>query len=181
MCDLSALRAAAQSSEKVEIDSKTLLELLDAAETVTVEVVKKKRGPRDPRAHTQEDEDCAKWLFEELLRSKPDASPVNIPAWANHVRIMRERDGRTHKQIASLFRWARWHSFWFRNVRCPETLRKQWERLTDDRSDQAAKRPAAAPGQKFNFAGADRSGDQAAQSAFMERHAIEAPVEDVPL
>jgi hypothetical protein len=145
-----------------------------------VEVVKKKRGPRDARAHTQEDEDCARWLFEELLRSKPDASPVKISAWANHVRLMRERDGRTHKQVASLFRWARWHSFWFKNIRCPETLRRQWDRLTDDRRDEAGKRPAAL-GRKFNFEGADRSGDQAVQAAFMQRHAIGAPVEDIPL
>jgi hypothetical protein len=181
MCDLSALRVAAQSSEKVEVDSKTLLELLDAAETVTVEVVKKKRGPRDPRAHTQEDEDCANWLFEEHQRRKPDALVPNIAAWADHVRLMRERDGRTHKQICGLFRWAQWHSFWHLNIRSPDKLRKQWDRLADERKAEGEQRPGAAPSQKFNFAGADRSGDQAAQSAFMERHAIEAPVEDVPL
>jgi hypothetical protein len=183
MRDLSTMRQIAESGQPVTLDAETFLKLLDAAETITVAppTEKRKRGPRDPRPHTREDEDCANWLFAELQRRKPDAAAPNIAAWADHVRLMRERDGRTHKQIAGLFRWAQWHSFWHKNIRCPEKLRKQWDRLTDDRKDEAEQKPAAMPGQKFNFADADRSSDQETQAAFMQRHSIEIPGEDVPL
>lgn len=183
MRDYATLRQMAQSMPAVMVDSGTLLELLDAAESITVVLPResKKRGPRDPRPHAQEDEDCANWLFSELQKRKPDAAAPNIAAWADHVRLMRERDGRTHKQIAGLFRWSQGHSFWHLNIRSPDKLRKQWDRLMDERKAEAAPKPGATPGQKFNFADADRSGDQALQADFMQRHSIEVPAEDVPL
>jgi hypothetical protein len=174
---------AAQSLPAVMVDSATLLELLDAAESIIVAMPSepKKRGLRDPRPHSKEDEDCANWLFAELQRRKPDAAAPNIAVWADHVRLMRERDGRTHRQIGGLFRWAQGNTFWCRNIRSPDKLRKQWDRLVDERLAEGAPKAGAAAGQKFNFTGADRSSDQAAQSDFMERHTIEAPAEDVPL
>jgi hypothetical protein len=165
------------------VDSATLLELLDAAESIIVVIPSepKKRGPRDPRAHSKEDLDCANWLFAELQRRKPDVRKPNIEAWADDVRLMRERDKRTHRQICELFRWAQADSFWFVNIRCPGKLREKWDQLDDARTAGGAPKPGAAPGQKFNFADADRSGDEATQAAFMQRHSIEIPGEDVPL
>jgi hypothetical protein len=183
MRDLSTMRQIAESGQPVTLDPETFLKLLDAAETITVpaQTEKRKRGPRDPRPHTREDEDCANWLFAELQRRKPDAAAPSIASWADHVRLMRERDGRTHKQIAGLFRWAQGHSFWRLNIRSPDKLRKQWDRLADERLAEGAPKPGAASGQKFNFADADRSSDEATQAAFMQRHSIEIPGEDVPL
>jgi hypothetical protein len=183
MRDLSTMRQIAESGQPVTLDAETFLKLLDAAETITVAppAEKRKRGPRDPRPHIKEDEDCANWLFAELQRRKPDAAAPNIAAWADHVRLMRERDGRTHKQIAGLFRWAQGHSFWHLNIRSPDKLRKQWDRLADERLAEGTPKPGAAAGQKFNFAGADRSSDQLQQDDFMQRNAIEIPAEDVPL
>jgi hypothetical protein len=181
MCDLSKLRELAEAGQDVTLDAVTFLELLAGREVITIKVEKKKRGPRDPRPHTPEDEKCAQWLFERLQERQPDVATPNLAAWADHVRLMRERDGRTHKQIAALFRWAQGDSFWCRNIRCPEKLRKQWDRLADERAAEGAPKAGAAQGQKFNFAGADRSSDQAAQSALMKRRGIEAPPGDVPL
>jgi hypothetical protein len=183
MHSLSALRELTKTHLEILVDSETLIKLLDAAESITVVLPKeeKKRGPRDPRPHTKEDEKCAQWLFAQLQQRQPDVAAPNIAAWADHVRLMRERDGRTHKQICGLFRWAQGHSFWRVNIRSPEKLRKQWDRLVDERQTGGASRPVAAPGQKFNFAEADRSGDEATQAAFMSRHAIEIPAEDEPL
>lgn len=183
MRDYATLRQMAQSMPSVTLDSAQLIKLLDAAESITVVLPgeSKKRGPRDPRPHTQEDEDCANWLFAELQKRKPDAAAPSIAAWSDHVRLMRERDGRTHKQIAGLFRWAQGHSFWHLNIRSPDKLRKQWDRLTDERHAEGAPKQGTAPSEKFNFSGTDRSSDQETQAAFMERHAIEIPAEDVPL
>jgi len=185
MCDLSKLRELAQSSEKVEIDSKTLLELLDAAQAkadiITVEVVKKKRGPRNPRPSSPDDEKCARWLFKVLRVTAPNAREPNFDTWSNDVRLMCERDARTHKDICELFLWAHKDPFWCTNILSPKTLREQWDRLTLQRDRGPGARQSQQAGQKFNFTGADRSGDQSAQDEFMQRHAIEVPTEDIPL
>lgn len=182
MCDLSKLhelRQQAEAGEPVTLDAATFLELLAGREVITVKVEKKKRGPRDPRPHTPEDEACARWLFERLQERQLDVAEPNFASWADHVRLMRERDGRTHRQIAALFRWAQGHTFWRTNIRCPEKLRKQWDRLVDVRQSEAEPKQGTQAGQKFNFAGADRSCDQATQAAFMARHNIATPVEEV--
>jgi hypothetical protein len=181
MCDLSKLRELAEAGQDVTLDPATFLELLAGREVITIKVEKKKRGPRDPRPYSKEDEEYARWMFERLQERQPDVAPPNFAAWADHVRLMRERDGRTHKQIGGLFRWAQGNSFWCRNIRSPEKLRKQWDRLVDERMAEGEPKASAAQGQKFNFAGADRSSDQAAQSALMKRRGIEPPAEDVPL
>jgi hypothetical protein len=182
--DYSTLREQAQSAPEVMVDSETLLKLLDAAETIVVAPAaeRRKRGPRDPRPHTQEDEDCARWMFERLQERQPDVAQPNFASWADHVRLMRERDGRTHRQIGGLFRWAQGNTFWCRNIRSPDKLRKQWDRLTDERRaelEQLEQPAGGRPNGKINFAGADRSGDQATQDAFMQRHGIEVPTEEV--
>jgi hypothetical protein len=50
---------------------------------------------------------------------------------------MRERDGRTHKEIAALFKWACNDAFWQGNVLCPATLRDKWTQLEIKRNKQA--------------------------------------------
>ncbi|RFS80612.1 replication protein [Leclercia adecarboxylata] len=87
---------------------------------------------------TSEDLRCAEWLFSEVLRIAPSARQPNWAAWANDVRLMREREKRTHKEIAQLFKWACNDSFWQGNVLCPSTLREKWTQLDIKRNKQAA-------------------------------------------
>ena len=85
-----------------------------------------------------EDLRCAEWLFSEVLRIAPSAKQPTWASWANDIRLMRERDGRTHKEIAQLFKWACNDSFWQGNVLCPSTLRDKWTQLDIKRNKQTA-------------------------------------------
>lgn len=124
MLDRATLRQMAQTLPTVTIESAQLLELLDAAERAP-----KAKAPREPREIDPEDDRCARWLFSVLLQTVPKAKQPNYPAWAGDVRLMRERDGRTHKEICSLFAWARSDSFWRLNILCPRKLREKWDQL----------------------------------------------------
>lgn len=59
-----------------------------------------------------EDLRCAEWLFTMLQSISPSAKKPNYAAWANDIRLMRERDDRTHYEIAALFKWACNDKFW---------------------------------------------------------------------
>ncbi|MFH2476649.1 replication protein [Citrobacter freundii] len=87
---------------------------------------------------TSEDLRCAEWLFSEVQRIAPSAKQPTWAGWANDIRLMRERDGRTHKEIAQLFKWACNDNFWQGNVLCPSTLREKWTQLDIKRNKQAA-------------------------------------------
>ncbi len=141
MCDLSALRRLAQEAAEVTIDSETLLKLLDAAESIPVRLVPT-RTKREPRPGTEQDEECARWMFGVLQAVNPTAKTPNFTTWARDVRLMRECDERTHKEICGLFRWAQNNSFWCANILSPVKLRKQWDTLAmQRRRDEAPKQP----------------------------------------
>ncbi|EQB98774.1 phage replication protein [Photorhabdus temperata subsp. temperata M1021] len=42
---------------------------------------------------------------------------------------MRECDGRTHREICELFKWANTDSFWYANIQSPRKLREKWDDL----------------------------------------------------
>jgi hypothetical protein len=87
------------------------------------------RGPRKP-AYTPEDLETAKAIWEDIRAMQPDRKPPSLDKWANDVRLMRERDGRTHQEILALFRKANRDEFWRLNILSPAKLREQWDRLT---------------------------------------------------
>ncbi|MEY0596002.1 helix-turn-helix domain-containing protein [Providencia manganoxydans] len=84
---------------------------------------------------TADDLKCAEWLFnrkrevfQELGLKAPKAP--NFTDWANDVRLMREIDGHSHKEICQFYKRVTLDDFWKRNVQCPRTLRSQWDDLT---------------------------------------------------
>lgn len=83
---------------------------------------------------TQDDLTAAEYIHGKVLVVNPTTKTPNWPRWANEIRLMREQDGRTHHEICSLFKWANLDPFWSANVLCPETLRKQWDKLTAKRA-----------------------------------------------
>ncbi|MGL5597935.1 MAG: hypothetical protein ACRDDA_07395 [Aeromonas sp.] len=78
---------------------------------------------------TQDDLTCAKYIHGKVLVVNPTAKSPNWSRWANEIRLMRSQDLRTHHEICSLFKWANLDPFWSANVLCPQTLRKQWDKL----------------------------------------------------
>jgi hypothetical protein len=142
MRDLSTLNALleqARSAPEVTVKSEILLKLLDPVMIVTIDAPKK-RAKREKAPVNPDDERCARWLFEVLRRTAPRAKEPNFAAWANDVRLMREQDERTHKEICELFLWAHKDAFWCTNILSPKTLREQWDRL-DLQRDRAPKAP----------------------------------------
>lgn len=82
---------------------------------------------------TQEDLTCAEYIHAKVLMVNPTVKSPNWPDWANQIRLMREQDQRTHREICELFKWANQDGFWALNVLCPKSLRKQWDKLTAKR------------------------------------------------
>lgn len=85
---------------------------------------------RKPVKFSENDLTTAKWIFGLLQKMNPSIRPINFESWANEVRLMREVDKRSHKEICELFKFANQHDFWSTNILSPKNLRKHWVRLT---------------------------------------------------
>lgn len=70
----------------------------------------------------------------DALAGTPGKHPLE--KWANTIRLMCERDQRNHREICDLFKWANQDGFWRDNVLSPDTLRKQWQKLTIKRNSE---------------------------------------------
>lgn len=99
---------------------------------------------------TSEDLRCAEWLFTMVQSISPSAKKPNFAGWANDIRLMRERDDRTHYEIAALFKWACNDKFWKGNVLCPATLRDKWTQLDIKRNKQQTGEEPGKPDLDFN-------------------------------
>ena len=97
-----------------------------------------------------EDLRCAEWLFTMVQSISPSAKKPNYAAWSNDIRLMRERDDRTHYEIAALFKWACNDKFWKGNVLCPATLRDKWTQLDIKRNKQQTGEDPGKPDLDFN-------------------------------
>lgn len=80
-----------------------------------------------------EDLRAAEWMFDVIKSIEPSARKPNFAGWANDIRLMREKDGRDHRDMCSLFRWASQDVFWSGNVLCPAKLRDKWSQLSIQR------------------------------------------------
>lgn len=92
--------------------------------------------PSGAKWGTAEDLQCAEWIFARVKTTNPTVKQPNLKDWANTIRLMREIDGRTHREIAKLFQLANRNSFWFKNILCPSKLRSKWDELTLKLGDQ---------------------------------------------
>lgn len=75
-------------------------------------------------------------FFQLIQALNPKHKTPNFKAWANDIRLMRERDGRTLDEIRELFQWANDDPFWKTNILSPATLRKQWDKLVIQRNNR---------------------------------------------
>lgn len=95
--------------------------------------------PKGDKWGTADDLRAAEWMFDVVKSIEPSAKKPSFAGWANDIRLMREKDGRDHRDMCSLFRWASQDSFWCGNVLCPAKLREKWTQL-------AIKRDKGKPG-----------------------------------
>ena len=83
---------------------------------------------------------AAEWILGLIRKLNPSFKEPTIESWANDIRLMRERDNRTHKDICELFKWANQDKFWSVNILSPSKLRDKWDQLSMKR-DAAKKTP----------------------------------------
>jgi hypothetical protein len=77
-------------------------------------------------SHAPEDEHLALEMFEAIKAITPDLPvKVDIGAWANTIRLMREQDKLSIPFIREVFTWANKDSQWRPIIISPDTLRKQ--------------------------------------------------------
>ena len=77
---------------------------------------------------------AAEWIFHLIRKLNPSFREPKFESWANDIRLMRERDNRTHKDICELFQWANQDRFWSVNILSPATLRAKWDQLSMKRN-----------------------------------------------
>lgn len=104
--------------------------------------------PKGDKWGTAADLQCAEWILALRDMVKPSLTKPNLTTWANDIRMLRQLDGHTHREICELFKWAARDSFWHKNILSPAKLRKQWDTLTAHREDGSRKQRAdASPGE----------------------------------
>ena len=79
--------------------------------------------------YTDDDLMAANWIFGLIKNLSPNVKTPDFASWANEIRLMRERDGRSHKDICELFKWANQNEFWASNILSPAKLREKWDQL----------------------------------------------------
>lgn len=72
----------------------------------------------------------SKYMAVRLLDIMPKMKTPNFEKWANEIRLMRDRDNRTEKEIKAVFDWANNDNFWKTNILSSAKLRKQFDRLS---------------------------------------------------
>lgn len=94
----------------------------------------KEKNVTDPTTRTSthlqgEDERLAKWMLGKIRELNPKHRDPSWRTWLTDLRLLRERDLRSHREIAALFAWANADPFWRLNILSPAKLRKQWDAL----------------------------------------------------
>lgn len=79
---------------------------------------------------------AAEWMFQRVLDLDDKFKQPNLEKWADEVRLMRERDGRTLTDICQTFGWANRHHFWKANIKSPGKLRQQFSTLLIQRNSE---------------------------------------------
>ena len=92
-------------------------------------VGKKKKPVKTKVKPTAEDIATAKFIWDVLLKMQPGRKEPNLQKWADHVRLMRQQDGREDAQIRKLFTAANADDFWRPNILSPAKLREKFDDL----------------------------------------------------
>ncbi len=90
--------------------------------------------PSGAKWGTAEDLKTAQWISTRVKVINPACKAPDMTSWSNTVRLMRQIDNRSHQDICALYDWASKHHLWQTNVLSPESLRKQWDKLTMQRN-----------------------------------------------
>lgn len=74
----------------------------------------------------------ALYLFTKIQQNNPehkDLTDYQKQKWADHIRLMIERDNRTPQQIHNMIDWCQADDFWKQNILSTDKLRKQYDTM----------------------------------------------------
>ena len=97
-------------------------------------------SPTKKFSFTEMDLAMAKEMFACIQKLNPNHKQPNFEAWANDIRLLGERDGKSYPEIIELFEWANQDRFWQANILSPRKLREKWDVLVLQRNRQAKPR-----------------------------------------
>ncbi len=95
------------------------------------------RPGKIPDSHP-EDLRLAEFILSGVVDAVPKTKHPDLTKWANTIRLMRERDSLTRREIAEVFAWANKHKFWRLNILSPESLREKFARLSAEKETDHA-------------------------------------------
>lgn len=89
----------------------------------------KQKKPISENKFSDDDLKLAEFIWQRILKLNPNAKKPDLNKWAETIRITREQDKRTHKELQDVFLWANCDSFWQKNILSPKKLREQFDSL----------------------------------------------------
>lgn len=104
----------------------------DKSGTRGTEEEEKNSNNNTPEKWTDADMETAEAIFHLILDVAPSAKWQR--KWPDVIRLMRERDGKTHSEIVGMMQWVSRDSFWRSNILSPTKLREQWVQLEAKRN-----------------------------------------------
>ena len=107
---------------------------------LSLQTKKSATSPTKKFSFTEMDLAMAKEMFAHIQKLNPNHKQPNFEAWANDIRLLGERDGKSHPEIIELFEWANQDRFWQANILSPRKLREKWDVLVLQRNRQAKPR-----------------------------------------
>jgi hypothetical protein len=79
--------------------------------------------------YTDDDMKLSQWIYGLVVNVAPKTKKPNFCKWSETVRLMREKDKLTHREIAEVFKWANNDDFWNTNILSTEKLRRKFSVL----------------------------------------------------
>lgn len=81
----------------------------------------------------------AMYLFSKIKQNNPqhkDLTDSQEQKWADHIRLMIQRDKRSPQQIKNMIDWSQADSFWKQNILSTAKLRKQYDTMAPKANSQ---------------------------------------------
>lgn len=91
----------------------------------------------------------ALYLFAKIQQNNPehvDLTESQKQKWADHIRLMIERDKRTPQQIHNMIDWCQSNDFWKQNILSTAKLRKQYDTMRPKAKAEWERGQVASPG-----------------------------------
>mgnify|MGYP000583389086 CR=1 FL=1 len=86
-------------------------------------------SPAEKRNFSDGDMAFVDGMLNLLTQANPKFKLPNKEKWANTIRLMRERDGLNHDEMAAVFTWANNDHFWSSNILSADKFRSKWNTL----------------------------------------------------